>query len=505
MNTTWTFLRDQHWAVLGPNGSGKSWFADALRGRIPLIHGELRYGFRTPRGLSPEEVIGHVGFEDRKSDLHGTVVQSRWNSLEDEAALHVDEFLSYERVMDINPFEVNPASGGGEAAFRRRRRRAVALMSVEPFLGRTLVSLSNGERQRVQWARALCHPLRLLILDEPFTGLDAEARRHFYSLLEKLMETQLRILFVTTRAEDLPRGITHVLEVDRCQVVAARGKVAMPKSQVPGSRLVPSLSSAGSQLGYDGPGAKVLVELRGVTVRYGERAVLKGVDWTVRAGESWALLGANGAGKSTLLSLVLGDNPQAYSNHVTVFGRRRGEGESIWQLKRHIGWVSPELHLHFNEAVSCLEVVASAFRDTIGLFEPATSRQRVLAKAWLNRFGMLGFARSSLSALSLGQQRIVLLARALVKTPRLLILDEPCQGLDGEHRDLFLSAIDGLIRTRAVTAIYVTHRPDEIPKSITRVLRLVAGRATTAGHRFSRDDRTSLTRRGAPSASQPAC
>jgi molybdate transport system ATP-binding protein len=204
--------------------------------------------------------------------------------------------------------------------------------------------------------------------------------------------------------------------------------------------------------------------------------ILRGLNWTVRAGESWALLGPNGSGKTTLLSLILGDNPQVYRNDVTVFGQQRGGGESIWEIKRRIGWVSPELHLHFNDSADCFAVVASGFHDTIGLFEPPTARQRAAARAWLARFGLLEHARTPLFALSAGLQRMVLLARALVKEPALLILDEPCQGLDRAHRQILIGAVDELIRAGGVTAIYVTHRRDEIPPSIRKVLRLPKAR-----------------------------
>jgi molybdate transport system ATP-binding protein len=176
-----------------------------------------------------------------------------------------------------------------------------------------------------------------------------------------------------------------------------------------------------------------------------------------------------------LLSLILGDNPQAYSNEVVVFGRRRGNGESIWEIKRRIGSVSPELHLHFNDAMTGFEVVLSGFHETVGLFHQPTARQRALARQWLTRFGLIQFAHSPLFALSAGSQRMLLLARALVKGPQLLLLDEPCQGLDSAHRQVFVKAVDDLVRDGAVTAVYVTHREDEIPRSIRRVLRLGRG------------------------------
>jgi molybdate transport system ATP-binding protein len=215
-----------------------------------------------------------------------------------------------------------------------------------------------------------------------------------------------------------------------------------------------------------------LVELRNVSVDYGDVTILQSINWTIYPGESWALLGPNGSGKSTLLSLILGDNPQAYKNHVVVFGCQRGAGESIWELKQRVGWVSPELHLHFDDTISCFQAVASGFHQTVGLFEPPNQRQRALVREWLARFGLLDFAHTPLFGLSAGAQRMVLLARALVKRPRLLLLDEPCQGLDAEYRALFIRTVDDLLRSGSITAVYVTHRPEEIPPSIRRILRL---------------------------------
>jgi molybdate transport system ATP-binding protein len=483
-NTNWRFRRGQHWAMVGANGSGKSLLADALRGRLPLVRGQLRYHFRPPAGLTPEDAIGHVSFDDRKADLHETVVQSRWNSIEEEHSLLVRDFLSYDRVMEINPFEVTQRHEQARVRFEHRQRRAVGWLGVEPFLDRRLLSLSNGERQRLQLARALSCPLRLLILDEPFTGLDEAARKHFHAVLEHLMSTTLRVLLISTRIEDLPRHVTHLLCVERCRVVSAAPRAALLRSRLKGRapRVTmplpsPTLQPAPSCRPHCSPQTtgSALLQLRNIRVRYGSSVILRDLNWTVRRGESWALLGPNGSGKTTLLSLILGDNPQAYMNEVVVFGNRRGSGDSIWNLKRRIGWVSPELHLHFDTAATCFEVVASGFHDTIGLIEPPTTRQRRAARRWLKRFGLLKHLQSPIGSLSAGWQRMVLLARALAKDPRLLILDEPCQGLDPAHRAFLVKAVEALVRARSVTVIYVTHRPDEIPPSIRRVLHLSKG------------------------------
>jgi molybdate transport system ATP-binding protein len=477
-HTNWTFHRNEHWAVLGPNGSGKSLLADAVRGKLPLVDGQLHYDFRPPPGLSAEEAIGYVSFETRKAEIHGEVAQSRWNSLEEEGALSVRDFLSYERVMDINPFEITERHQRDQPRFERRLREADRLVGVAPFFERSLLSLSNGERQRVELARVLCHPLRLLILDEPFAGLDSSTRAHLHQVLDHMMQTPLRVMLITTREEDLPRQISHVLRVDDCRVVEAGRRKPNRCAQAPKPPSTSQLHFT-NRSPLSAASTAELVNLRNVTVRYGDTAILRNVNWRVRSNESWALLGPNGSGKTTLLSLILGDNPQAYQNHVEVFGQRRGEGESIWELRQRIGWVSPELHLHFNEAATCGDVVASGFHGTIGVFEPLTRPERATARLWLKKFRLLMYERTPLYAMSAGLQRMALLARALVRSPRMLILDEPCQGLDAAHRAMFMQTVEELIRRGSVTVIYVTHRPDEIPPSISRVLRLRAGRVAT--------------------------
>jgi molybdate transport system ATP-binding protein len=286
---------------------------------------------------------------------------------------------------------------------------------------------------------------------------------------------------LTTRAEDLPPGITHVLSLEDCRVIAAgpRNKMLAQFGFFRSSSSSP-IKNQKSKIKNDfSPSlqrsprsSRPLVILRNIHVSYGPSTILHNLNWTINEQESWALLGPNGSGKTTLLSLILGDHPQAYANDITVFGRRRGSGESIWDVKNRIGWVSPELHLHFTPSATCFEVVASGLYDTIGLFQPLTRRQRSHVRRQLVDFGLLPNADIPLYGLSAGTQRMALLARALVKNPRLLILDEPCQGLDSAHRTSFVQTVDRLIRSGTVTVLYVTHRPDELPPSIHNVLRL---------------------------------
>jgi molybdate transport system ATP-binding protein len=221
------------------------------------------------------------------------------------------------------------------------------------------------------------------------------------------------------------------------------------------------------------------VHMRNVDVSYGHTRVLNEVNWTVREGERWALVGPNGSGKTTLLSLILGDNPQAYKNDISLFGRQRGSGESIWSVKQHIGWMSPELHMYYPKHFTCLQAVCSGFFDSVGLYAACSPEQQAAVQSWMKRLGISQYAHAALSDVSHGEQRVVFMARALVKHPQLLVLDEPCQGLDAENRDQILSTIDLLGRQTDMTMIYVTHDVDQMPDVITHVLALEHGRVTS--------------------------
>jgi molybdate transport system ATP-binding protein len=215
--------------------------------------------------------------------------------------------------------------------------------------------------------------------------------------------------------------------------------------------------------------------MKDVDVTYQQVNVVDHLNWTVRRGERWALLGPNGAGKTTLLSLVLADNPQAYRNEIRLFGKPRGSGESIWQIKRRIGWVSPELHAFYDQAATCLDVVCSGYFDSVGLYRQVDETQQQIALGWLNALGLSELKARRFHSLSAGQQRVALLARALVKFPPLLVLDEPCQGLDDQRRAVFVGLVEQICSQTPVTLIFVTHYLEELPPAVNHRLRIEKG------------------------------
>ena len=228
--------------------------------------------------------------------------------------------------------------------------------------------------------------------------------------------------------------------------------------------------SAGSRTsaGTSAPGDyEYVLRMNSVNVRYGCRSIVSDVSWEVRKGECWALLGENGSGKSTLLSLVCGDNPQAYANDITLFDRRRGSGESIWDIKKRIGYLSPDMHTYYLEDIPCIKVVASGFFDSIGLSKECTEAQYGTAMQWMRLFHAEHLAERPFVRISYGEQRLILLVRAFVKSPELMILDEPLHGLDAGKKKLATDIIQEYCSDPDVSLIYVTHYKDEIPPCVT--------------------------------------
>ena len=506
-HTTWQIEPGQHWAVFGPSGAGKTVLAQALARRLPLAGGQITYFFDAPGGagrpyLYPSEVLTfsgetHRAFLARYAGYH----QARWQSFEGEEAPTVAALLETGAKAGRSPFE---AAGAEEAPAGPFEPAGLAgLLGLAPLLDRRVHQLSHGESRKVFLARLLLRAPKLLILDDPFAGLDSAARARLSEAFEQLLERPSpAVLFITSRAEELPRGVTHLLEVRglraaRLGPCAAALPPAAPEAQAeppagrskqPGFEDALSERLAGYAAALEGADSAQgeLVRMEGVTVAYHGVTVLDQVDWIVRRGERWALLGPNGAGKTTLLSLILADNPQAYRSRITLFGRRRGSGESIWEIKRRTGWVSPELHAFYDPSAAVLEVVLSGFFDSVGLHAHSTPAQREAAAAWLAGLGMAEYQEKPFGGISAGQQRLVLLARALVKQPPLLILDEPCQGLDSDQRARFLGFIEQLCAQTPLALIYVTHDRRELPSAVTRELRLEKGKVMYRGNAGSK-------------------
>ncbi len=469
----WEIRGDQQWAVIGPNGSGKSALMKVLSGALPIVKGTIAYNF-LKNGEAAHEQITYVSFDEQRVVLGEEVyLQDRWNTGLSEGAPTVSDFLSERGIQHVNPFVVeipilHSRMKYRDLGFLAKRREIIRMFGLKPLLNRTIIELSNGERRKLGIARALLQNPRLLILDNPFEGLDESFRARLARNLKSMMRGKMRVIIAGTNRDLIPTGITNVLRISDNHEISISGKEGLTFF----TRKEGQTFSLRAKNRKVGKGSRILVQMKNVNVSYNKIPVLRGINWTVRENEKWALLGPNGAGKTTLLSLIIGDNPQAYANNITIFGKRRGTGESIWEIKKKIGWVAPELQIYYPTGASCLNVVCSGFFDSIGLYKKCNLRQRKIALSWLRRFNLHNRAEAPFEEISEGEQRLALLARALVKSPALLVLDEPCQGLDVKNRDRVLKAVDSIEKHHNASLIFVTHRRDELPKSITDVFRL---------------------------------
>jgi molybdate transport system ATP-binding protein len=339
---------------------------------------------------------------------------------------------------------------------------------MDALLDKLIITLSSGELRKFQLTKTLFANPRLLIMDNPFIGLDAETRDQLKELLQLLArERDMDIMLVIAKSDDLPDFVDEVITPtpDGPATVPADSPAApIPAHVLSDAQREAILSLPYTDTDYD---CQRVVDMKNVTIRYGERTILKDVDWTVMNGERWALSGQNGSGKSTLLSLICADNPQSYACDITLFDRPRGSGESIWDIKKHIGYVSPEMHRSYKRNLPAIRIVASGLMDSVGLYAVPNADDYDKCRWWMNVFGISHLADRPFLQMSSGEQRLVLLARAFVKDPQLLILDEPLHGLDLWNRQLVRDVIETFCQRRNKTMIMVTHYMDELPANIT--------------------------------------
>lgn len=445
-------------AVVGPNGGGKSILIDIITGKYPLLMNEVTYDFSPSSSNLVSDNLRYITFRDSYGDADGSYYyQQRWNSQDMENIPVVGDLLP-------------------QCKDEQLKESLYTLFRIEEMLQKPIILLSSGELRKFQLTKTLLSGPRLLIMDNPFIGLDAGTRDLLKSLLGELIKViGLQVILVLSKSDDIPDFITHVITVENmiCGEKLPRSEysgVCVPEKMLSDEKVQAILDMPYKDNLYK---AANVVKLNKVSIRYGERTILRELDWTVKCGEKWALSGENGAGKSTLLSLVCADNPQSYACDITLFDRKRGSGESIWEIKKHIGYVSPEMHRAYLKNIPAIDIVASGLHDSIGLYKRPKEEDRAVCLFWMDIFGVKQLADRSFLQLSSGEQRLVLLARAFVKDPELLILDEPLHGLDLYNRRLVKDVIETFCRRNDKTMIMVTHYKEELPACITDSLYLV--------------------------------
>lgn len=445
----------EHIAIIGRNGAGKSMFVDLLTGRHPAFPGLVKYGFD-----EPYDNLKHISFRDTYGGDNDRTyfLQQRWNQMEiDEETPTVGQKLE----------EAYQLAGEDTPARRALQRHIYELFHLEGLLDKYIILLSSGELRKYKLAASLFTNPRVLIMDNPFIGLDRETRDQLKDLMAMLAQEQgLQIILVLAKTDEIPSFITHIVEVKDMKVMS---KISVKEFTVDDLQFLRPSSSKNckpSTVNQD------IISFNHVSIRYGSRTILKDLDWTVRQGEHWSLSGQNGSGKSTLLSLVCADNPQSYACDISLFGHKRGSGESVWDIKKHIGYVSPEMHRSYKQNIPAIQIVASGLKDTVGLYVKPNEAERAQCRKWLDIFGISHLAERKFHEMSSGEQRLILVARAFVKEPSLLILDEPLHGLDDVNRRMVKDRVDEYCQDPEKTLIYVTHYQEELPHCIDHSLYL---------------------------------
>lgn len=441
----------EQWAVIGNSGSGKTTLAHVFTGQV-FYRGDLNWYF--PEGNKHIELVEQQHHFKNLSNTSSFYYQQRFNASDAGDSMTVADVLG---------------------TFTDKENW-INILHLDTLLDEPLLQLSNGENKRLQLAKALLANPALLILDNPFLGLDAEGRKTLQQVLDRISLKGIHLVLITSPAE-LPGCITHVAVLEKGQLISAQKKEDYLQQHICKKETAFTLDKVLLQQLHQAAenDFAFAVKMDNVTIRYGQKAILDNINWTVRKGECWNLSGPNGAGKSTLLSLITADNPQAYANKIILFDKQRGSGESIWDIKRKIGFVSPELHLYFEQYATCFEVIASGLFDTIGLFRQLSASQEEDVLLWMRLMELTSLQHKKVFQLSTSQQRMTLLARALVKNPPLLILDEPTQGLDEMQTAYFKNLVNEICSAFKTTLIYVSHYTSDLPACVHHFLRLKNG------------------------------
>jgi len=468
-------MQGEHWALTGNDEKARSALLETIARKLPVAAGKVSYPFlgqfqrENPVQSPPSSwhiPVSLVSSRHNFSSLSRSETlfyQQRYNASAAEDAPTVEEYLA-----EVRPFTDQPAW---------TLEKTVAALNLQALLEKHLIKLSNGETRRVLLAEALLRNPAILLLEHPMVGLDVQTRQAFSHLFTAITASGITVIMATAPGE-IPDAITHVAVWEKGNELNVMPKHAFANVQTARHQEMPDKKELQALLADPTPPAfDTIVEMRDVTVRYGAKIILDRVNWTVKQGERWALVGHNGAGKSTLLSLINADNPQAYANNVTLFDRRRGSGESIWDIKRHIGFVSPELFQYFPGGQSCEHVIESGFYDAVGLHRDSDPLNHARVLRWMKQLHIEDLEGKLFRNVSVSSQRLCLLARALVKNPPLLLLDEPCQGFDAHQQEHFKGLVEAICASSPLTLIYVSHYQHEIPASVTRVMHLKNGSA----------------------------
>lgn len=435
--------KDSMSGIYGQNGSGKSLLAEIIAGRIKPDSGNITFkeeGCRV-RVVSSSEKLRLLE-EDRRND------DSEFMGGRTDPGRSVLTFLS---------------NGGG--IDHEYLTALIEEFEITRITDRGLRFLSTGEFRKILLVKALMEKPDLLILDDPFTGLDLGMRDELKEMISKIGLSGGAVLLITGRHGDFKDLTTDIKLLEDGKI--KEGGAVKPVKKTSAVNRGENTAAETAETGRE------LVRMSGVSLSFYDLQVLTDINWKVVSGDHWQIRGKNGSGKSSLLSLINGDSPKAYGQEIDLFGRRRGTGETVWDIKKRIGTVSGALQLNHRISQNVLSVAVSGYFDTIGLYDQPDPVQLETAEDWCFQFGLKEELHSPFEKLSEGLKRKVLTVRAVIKKPDLLILDEPCQGLDDFNSAVVLDTVELLIEKKQSTLLYVSHDPEYNMKSITNIMDLV--------------------------------
>ncbi|KAL7330386.1 hypothetical protein PS15p_205344 [Mucor circinelloides] len=457
-NLSLTLKDDQRLVIVGPVSAGKTTLAETIAGRHsiqPLSAGKWPI---IDASVSPyaSDHVHLVSFKENSGAFSYSkhYYQERFNFSDPDNDLTLQQYLH------------------GDQEDTKDLERVAKQLNIDHLLPLSFVKLSNGQTRRARIAKALLKNPSMLVLDEPLMGLDVEHRKHLLEVLGNLAtKSSVPVVLVLRPQDEFPSWATDVIELGNMTIQWTGNPSEYQQRRT--KQLESTKSSNDSVKTVDTSNNDPIVEMKNVKVTYSGNPILRDITWTVRKGERWALLGPNGSGKTTLLSFLTGDHPQAYANELSLFGRRRGTGESIWEIKERVGLVSPEIHLYFNQNLTALEAAGTGFFDVV-VPRSISAGQTQTIKRLFHEFGIESMLNRKLQDMSTGEQRMVLLVRSLVKMPDLIIWDEPFQGLD----DTMIHNVNGWLEQHMrpdQTLIMVTHHEEEIPSAVSKRFKLRPG------------------------------